>query len=71
MRPMRTRRTDLLRFATTLLALSMGAAASETPRIEVGKPFPDIALPAMEDGRPRSVSEFRGQKLALHIWASW
>ena len=44
--------------------LSMGG-------IEEGRPFPNVLLPRLEDGRPASVSDFRGRKLALHIWASW
>lgn len=38
---------------------------------EVGEPFPTLALPALEDGRPRSIVDFRGKKLILHIFASW
>ena len=52
-------------------ALVPAIAADQTPRIEVGQPFPDLVLPRMEDGRPASISDFRGKKLALHIWASW
>ena len=57
----------------TGLALSVGSAAAQTSvgRIRVGEPFPDLYLPALEDGGPRSVREFRGQKLALHVFASW
>ncbi len=38
---------------------------------EVGQVFPNLVLPSLEDGRPGSIAEFRGQKLILHIWASW
>ncbi len=38
---------------------------------EVGQPFPAIALPALEDGRPASLADFRGKKLLLHVFASW
>jgi hypothetical protein len=38
---------------------------------KVGQPFPEMVLPSLEDGRPSSVSELRGQKLILHIFASW
>lgn len=38
---------------------------------QVGEPFPAIALPTLEDGRPRSIADFRGQKVILHIFASW
>lgn len=41
------------------------------PGLEVGQTFPDLVLPAVEDGRPRSLAQFRGQKLLLHIFASW
>ncbi len=41
------------------------------PRFIVGEVFPLVALPALEDGRPRSLADFRGQKLILHIFASW
>ncbi len=56
---------------TLALALIPAMAADQPPRIEVGQPFPDLVLPRMEDGRPASISDFRGKKLALHIWASW
>ncbi len=38
---------------------------------EVGQPFPAIAFPALEDGRPASLADFRGKKLLLHVFASW
>ena len=38
---------------------------------EVGQPFPAITLPALEDGRPASLADFRGKKLLLHVFASW
>lgn len=44
---------------------------AQTPRIEVGQPFPNLLLPRLEDGSAASVSDYRGQKLVLHIWASW
>ena len=39
--------------------------------LEVGQPFPSHPLPSLEDGRASSIAQFRGQKLVLHIWASW
>ncbi len=36
-----------------------------------GDPFPTIAFPSLEDGRPMSVADFRGKRLILHIFASW
>jgi hypothetical protein len=39
--------------------------------IEVGKPFPDLILPSLEDGSPSSIVQFRGKKTLLHVFASW
>ena len=39
--------------------------------IRVGQAFPELVLPSVDDGNPLSVQSFRGQKLVLHIWASW
>jgi len=38
---------------------------------KVGAPFPDIALPSLQDGRAVKLSSFRGRKLILQIFASW
>ncbi len=46
---------------------ALGAAPWE-PR--VGEPFPDLALPTLE-GSTKSISDFRGQKVILHVFASW
>lgn len=37
----------------------------------VGDPFPGVILPNLGSGEPSSVNDWRGQKLILHIWASW
>jgi hypothetical protein len=42
----------------------------DASRLAVGEPFPDLVLPSL-DGTPRAIREFRGQKLILHIFASW
>jgi hypothetical protein len=39
--------------------------------LKVGQPFPEIVLPSLEDSRPSSITQFRGQKLIVHIFASW
>ena len=38
---------------------------------KVAEAFPNVMLPSLEDGRPGSIADFRGQKTILHIWASW
>lgn len=69
-----------------VLALAAGAAASAQPAkpkpiwarnnplpygLNVGEPFPTLALPAASDGRPTSVARWRGKKLIVNIFASW
>jgi peroxiredoxin len=36
-----------------------------------GEPFPVLALPDLEHGRPTSLADFRGRKLVLQVFASW
>jgi len=57
--------------AMTGLTLVMAGWTSPGATLQVGQPFPLIALPAMGDGRPMSVADFRGQKLLLHLYAPW
>ncbi len=61
-------------------ALLMACSAPEAPpgafdgggvKIEPGRPFPDIVLPSIEDGRPMWLRQFRGRKVLLHVFASW
>lgn len=56
--------------AGAVLALGLAGTERSAP-IKVGAPFPDIRLLALEDGRPLSVRAFRGQKVILHVFASW
>jgi len=39
--------------------------------LQVGKPFPNLRLPSLKDGSPMSIQDFRGQKVVLHVFASW
>ncbi|RMG56253.1 MAG: hypothetical protein D6723_00690 [Acidobacteria bacterium] len=55
-----------------VLGLTLGVAAQAPPTgFEVGQPFPSITLPALRDGQPMSIAQFRGRKVILHIFASW
>ena len=53
----------------TLMLLASGLSAHAV-EIEVGQPFPDLALRTL-DGDVSRVSDYRGQKLILHVFASW
>jgi len=39
-------------------------------RARVGEPVPDIVLPDLT-GAPRSLTELRGRRAMLHVFASW
>ncbi len=47
------------------------ASTTTTDPFAVGQPVPDLVLPSADDGRPRSLAEFRGKKYVLHVFASW
>lgn len=51
-------------------SVSIDVGQSAAPSIEVGEPFPDITLPTL-DGEAMSIADFRGQKVVLHVFASW
>ncbi len=62
------------RFSIIALALALCGAQpgrAAPAKIEVGKPFPHLVLPAADDGRPLSVAAFRGKKVILQVFASW
>lgn len=67
-----------VRALTAGLCLLLAACAAEEPlefpgdvSIEVGRPFPDLVLPALDDAAPASLARFRGKKVLLHVFASW
>ncbi len=59
---------SILVFLGLFMTQNLEANAHE---FRVGDPFPELVLPSLTDGSPLSISSFRGQKLILHIWASW
>ncbi len=50
-------------------ATGITQAAGYSPR--VGERHPDFVLPGIVDGRPVSLSQFRGKKVLLVHFASW
>ena len=54
-------------------AVAQGTSMRDLVRnfIAVDKPFPEIVLPDLYTGEPRSITEFRGKKVLLHVFASW
>jgi len=55
----------------TLICLMMLISSAGGQGLHVGQPFPDIRLPSLANGRPLSISHFRGKKVLLMIFASW
>ena len=41
------------------------------PVIEIGKPFPVMKFPSLADERATGIEDFKGQKVVLHVFASW
>ena len=66
-----TRLSRRLAVAAAALVAAAAPGIAETFGIRVGERFPEIVLPALEDGTPLSIASFRGRKVALHVWASW
>ena len=54
-----------------VVAVSLVGRPATARAIEVGSPFPLLQLPRLEDGRRGSVADYRGEKLVLHVFASW
>jgi hypothetical protein len=50
---------------------SFGPSADEQRDKLLSLEAPDFTLPDLIDGRSHSLSEFRGKKVLLALWASW
>ncbi len=57
--------------SSTAEAVQRGRRGRLELNFKVGQPFPNLRLPSLKDGNPASLSDFRGQKVILHIFASW
>jgi hypothetical protein len=60
-------------FALAVVAISLGdtVAKPSSTGFKVGEPFPNLVLPSLANGKPLSLARFRGEKVILHIFASW
>jgi len=54
----------------TLAVLGSSPPAAASAELKTGQAFPEITLPSLE-GPELSIADFRGRKIALHIFASW
>lgn len=61
----------------SVLTIGLGLVGMDTfftvsaEELKIGTTFPNVTLPSLQDGRPLSIADFRGEKLILQIWASW
>lgn len=60
----------MLRSLLLTVAVAFGST-SASAQLSVGEPFPTTAFADAETGELRSVSDFRGKPLLLHLYASW
>jgi hypothetical protein len=58
---------------TRSIRAAEGATGSRLDAIEIhqGQMFPTMVFPSLDGGRSGSVTDFRGKKLILQIFASW
>ena len=58
--------------ALPALAWSAGITpAGASVELKEGQAFPALVLPSLDGGAPLSIADFRGRKIALHVFASW
>lgn len=57
--------------AALLSIVATVTVSAEPPKIEVGRPFPELILPRLDNGQPGSMADFLGRKVILTIFASW
>ncbi len=60
----------------TLAGIAFVAMSSATPAgasadLKEGQAFPKLVLPSLDAGKPLSIADFHGRKIALHVFASW
>ena len=57
--------------AVVTISAAVGPAMAQSGELAAGDRFPPLKLPRLRDGKLVSLEEFRGQKVVLHVWASW
>ena len=51
-----------------MLCVTPTAASAD---LKEGQAFPTLVLPSLDQGKALSIVDFRGRKIALHVFASW
>lgn len=53
------------------LSAAPAFAQSQLGLIEEGERFPEIKFPALDDGQPTTLAQYRGKPVLLLVFASW
>lgn len=64
-------RTSFAGLLSALAALWVSTVPTPAADFREGTRFPEILLPRASDGEPASVNQYLGQKVLMHIFASW
>ena len=54
-----------------LLGVGMTRDPHELPSVLIGQPWPAGTLPALEEGPPAGIEQWRGRARLVNLWASW
>ena len=57
--------------ATGSTMMTQDVADDSPVEIKVGEGFPEIFLPRVDRDGFRSIADYRGEKVFLHVFASW
>ncbi len=71
--PLRSSNVRSLRSTVLACGLALTLAAglvADDMSIKVDEPFPNLVLRTL-DGELKTISDFRGTKVVLHVFASW
>ena len=61
----------LLAAFTCLILFGPPAQAEAEYRLQVGQPHAEFVLPRIDNGKPVSLSQFRGKKVVLVAWSPY
>lgn len=61
----------MLRSLFKIISCAFLATSAQGQSLSVGKVFPEVVLPSVETGEKTSFSSLGGEKMMLHLFASW
>lgn len=61
----------MLRSLFKIISLALLVSSAQGQNLSVGKTFPEVVFPSVETGEKISFSSLVGEKMMLHLFASW